>query len=182
IPAGASFQVILFGDDARAALPGTDGQWLTATRSAVQQSVDVLRESVVPEGRSDLRAAFEAARALQPPPDVVHLVVDGLPSASTAAGDAQAVERQRMERLEAAAASAPDEAAMNVILLPKEGEAIAAAAYWTLTHRTGGTLFAPAAGAMQSAVPGFPLDAEYLIFVVDTSGSMRQYASAMLQR
>jgi beta-lactamase regulating signal transducer with metallopeptidase domain len=182
IPSGARFQVVLFNDRARMALPGTDGQWLTATPALLESSVAVLRSQVAAEGASDLRAAFDAARALQPPADVVHLIVDGLPTARDEREGAPASEREKMQQLDAAIESAPPGAAINVILMPKEGEAIAAPAYWTLTHRTGGAFFAPVAGTMRGPVPGVPLDAEYLIFIVDTSGSMHQFAWDRVRR
>ena len=181
IPPNAMFQVILFADDARAALPATEGQWLAASQSTIERSLDVLRNEAVPAGRRNLRAAFDAAAALDPPPDIIHVVVDGLPDAGARSANAPS-EQERMELFAAARDAVPDGAAVNVLLMPKEGEGIAAAAYWTLTHCTGGALVATADGIIRSAVPGVPLDAEYLLFVVDTSGSMRQYAAGRVQR
>jgi hypothetical protein len=182
IPSGSRFQLILFAEQAHAAIPGTEAQWLSATENLLERAVDSLRRDVAGEGRSNLRAAFDAAAMLQPPPDVIHLVVDGLPNAASETAAAPANEQERMALFTDAVAAAPADAAVNVILLPKEGEAIAAPAFWTLTQATGGALLAPAEDATRSAVPGVPLDAEYLIFIVDTSGSMRMYAWDRVQR
>lgn len=183
IPSGASFQLILFDEDARAALPGTDGQWLPATADSLRQAVDALRDSVVPDGRSDLAAAFAEVRALQPPPDLIHLVVDGLPTTGSGSGGGEpADERERMAQLDAALESGPAAAPINVILMPNEEDVVAAAAYWWLAHHTGGGLYAPVEGSMRGSVPGVPLDSEYLVFIVDTSGSMRMYAGDTVRR
>jgi beta-lactamase regulating signal transducer with metallopeptidase domain len=182
IPSGAQFQVILFNEQARAAIAGTDGQWLTATQGEIERSIAVLRDEVIPEGTSSLLAAFATANALEPPPDTVHLIVDGLPSGGILSDGAAAGEQERMQQVQSVIESVPPGAAVNVLLMPREGDSIAAAAYWVLTQRTGGSLYAPVEGGMRSEVPGVPVDADYLVFIVDVSGSMMHFGWATFRR
>jgi hypothetical protein len=182
IPTGAVFQVILFNEEAYAAIDGTDQQWLPTTAELLERSIAVLRDEVAPEGRSSLRAAFAAASSLMPPPDTVHLIVNGLPTGGILADAAAGGEEERMQQVQSVIDTIPSGAAVNVLLMPRDGDAIAAPVYWVLTHRTGGSLYAPVEGAPASPVPGVPLDADYLVFIVDTSGSMQHFGWATVMR
>ncbi|HEX5047551.1 MAG TPA: M56 family metallopeptidase [Gammaproteobacteria bacterium] len=168
----AQFQVIAFNGTARSLFSGRDGQWLAADRGNVDQALRALTNETGPAGPKNLGAALAAAAALLPQPDTVYVVTDGLPDVG-ASGRAADSQDARVQLFREAAARAPAGVPVNVILLPLEGEEVAAPAYWTLALSTGGALLAPAEDASDS---GVPLDSEYLIFVIDTSGSMRQFA------
>ncbi|HEX5418644.1 MAG TPA: M56 family metallopeptidase [Gammaproteobacteria bacterium] len=184
---GAQFQVIAFNDEAHTVIDGTEGRWVPATAALRAQAVAELRTRIVPQGASNLQAAFKAASALRPIPDEVFLLVDGLPTAGRL-GELAATDQQRLEIFEQleifddAAGAAPQGVPVNVILMPMENEPAAAPAYWVLALRTGGALFAPAIGAAGGRVPGLPLDSEHLVFVVDTSGSMRTYSEQAVRQ
>jgi hypothetical protein len=178
---GAQFQVIAFNDEAYALIDGTDGRWRTATDALRAQAVAALRSRTVPQGESNLRAAFEAANALRPSPDAVYLLADGLPTVGRR-GEVAATEQERLELLDEAVQAAPGEVPVNVILMPRDNEPAAAPAYWSLALGTHGALFAPADETPGGRVPGLPLDSERLVFVVDTSGSMHQYGWDIVRR
>ncbi|HEU4618801.1 MAG TPA: M56 family metallopeptidase [Gammaproteobacteria bacterium] len=178
---GAQFQVIGFNDEAHALIDGTENRWLTMSTGLRAQAVAELGSRTVPQGANDLRAAFDAASALRPSPDEVFLLVDGLPTAGPR-GEVAATDRQRLEAFDDAIRAAPEGVPVNVILMPLENEAPTAPAYWFLSLKTGGALFAPAFGAAGGAVPGLPLDSEHVVFVVDTSGSMRTFAAESVRR
>ena len=64
----------------RAAIPGTERKWLEAgSREDQQKAIDGLR-TVVPGGGTNLQGAFQALRALEPWPDNLILITDGLPT------------------------------------------------------------------------------------------------------
>jgi hypothetical protein len=179
VPVGARFQVIAFDDTARWVIDGTEGAWVSATDDALSRAARILRDETLPAGSSDLDAAFTLARALEPAPDNIFLLTDGLPTATANAVDP----RERIRRFnEAFAGARVLGAPVNVLLLPKEGEPAAAPAFWLLALRTDGGLFAPAQDDGSGAALATPADSDYLVFVVDTSGSMKQYAWQALQR
>ena len=178
VPLGAHFQVIAFDDTAHWLVDGTDGAWVNATDDALNRAVRTLRNEIVPAGPSDLSAALTAARALEPAPDNIFLLTDGLPTASPTADDP----RERIRLFNEAAARLRPGAPMNVILLPKEGEPNAAPAYWLLALRSDGAVFALTHDDDADEVLGNPAASDYLIFVIDTSGSMKQFAWGALQR
>ncbi|RPI64595.1 MAG: hypothetical protein EHM50_00425, partial [Lysobacterales bacterium] len=178
VPVGARFQVIAFDDMARSLIDGTDGTWVSATDDALDRVVRVLRDEVVPVGSSDLDAAFTAARALEPAPDNVFLLTDGLPTDAATADDP----RERIRLFNETIAGAPADAPVNVILLPKEGEPVAAPAFWTLAYKTDGVVFAPPQDDGADGALGIPADSDYVVFVVDTSGTMKYYGWGALRR
>lgn len=145
IPPGTEFQVIAFNDTAWSLVEGTDGQWLTATDGALlEQAVETLR-STVPTGPTSLHAAFAAVRGLEPKPDNIYLIVDGLPTmGSVLPTRAGVTGRERVNHFQRAVRELPLNIPVNVILLAMEGDPNAPPLYWLLALNTGGSMLAPA--------------------------------------
>jgi len=141
---GTQFQIIAFNDSAWSLVEGSDGQWLRVTDgSQLQQAVERLGE-MAPTGPTSLAAAFAAMRPLDPKPDNIYLLVDGLPTV----GEVQPVRagvtgRERMGHFNRAVRDLPFNVPVNVILYAMEGDPQAAPAYWWLALRTGGSMTAP---------------------------------------
>ena len=80
IQPGTNVQVIGFNDKATWLIPGTEGQWVTVKDgSELDAPVDALRASH-PQGPTSLHAAFNAMKMLEPKPDNIFLLTDGLPT------------------------------------------------------------------------------------------------------
>lgn len=144
IAPGTQFQVIAFNSRAWSLVEGTDGQWLTVTDgSELEGAVQSLR-SIAPEGPTSLQVAFAAARQLQPRPDNIYLLVDGLPTMGEIVPSRPGVSgKDRLDHFNRAARDLPG-APINVILFAMEGDPRAAPAFWWLALRTGGSMLAPA--------------------------------------
>ena len=144
IQPGTQFQIIGFSDTATSLIPGTDGQWLTVTDgSELETAVENLR-GMYPKGPTSLHAAFNALRALEPKPDNVYLLVDGLPTMGEILPTRRGVTgKERHDHFNRAARQLPLGIPVNVILFAMEGDAQAAPSYWTLALRTGGSMLAP---------------------------------------
>jgi hypothetical protein len=157
IEPGTQFQVIAFNSEAWPVIAGTDGQWLTATDgSELGRAVEALR-GIVPGacrsgatddrhcGATSLHAAIAAMDELNPRPDNVYLLVDGLPTMGeiypTRAG---VTGRERLQHFERAIRGLSPSVPFNVLLYALEGDPQSAMAYWTLALRTGGSMMAPA--------------------------------------
>lgn len=144
IAPGTQFQVIAFNSEAHSLIDGTDGQWLTATDgSQLETAVQKLR-GMVAGGATSLHAAFRAASQLEPKPDNIYLLVDGLPTMGdvmpTRAG---VTSRERMGHFDRAVRELPLSVPVNVILLAMEGDPMAVPEYWKLALSTGGSMMAP---------------------------------------
>lgn len=144
LPAGSRYQVYTFSTDTKPALDGSLGQWLE-TRDAIKlKSVMDQLKAIVPEGGTNLEKAFASVRGLQPLPDNVYLITDGLPTLGAGAGSSTTVSAKERMRIFAEAIKAlPTSVAVNVILAPLEGDPDAASAYWHLAQNTKGSFMSP---------------------------------------
>ncbi|NNC64342.1 MAG: VWA domain-containing protein [Gammaproteobacteria bacterium] len=144
IQPGTQFQVIAFNDTAWSLIEGSDGQWLTVRDGAqLEEAVQGLR-NMAPSGPTSLHQAFEAMRPLDPKPDNIYLLVDGLPTIGEVIPiKAGVTGRERMGHFNRAVRDLPFNVPVNIILYAMEGDPQAAPAYWWLALRTGGSMMAP---------------------------------------
>jgi hypothetical protein len=144
IQPGTQVQMFGFDSEARSLIPGSDGKWVTVNGSAeLDAAVAGLRGSY-PKGPTSLHAAFGALRSMQPPPDNVYLLVDGLPTMGEIATQRPGVTaRERLDHFNRAVRQLPNDIPVNVILFAMEGDPQAAPAFWVLALRTGGSMLAP---------------------------------------
>ncbi|MCG6875923.1 MAG: VWA domain-containing protein [Betaproteobacteria bacterium] len=145
LPASARFQIYTFGEQAGAALPQTAGRWLDAgDPTALNGAVDAARK-VLPQGGTSLYHAFKVIVDMNPRPDNVFLVTDGLPTIDRERGVRYRISgEERLRIFGKALDMLPRDIPVNVILLPIEGDPYAAAAYWRLAQTTRGSLLSPA--------------------------------------
>jgi hypothetical protein len=145
LPSDASFQLYTFSTQASPVLSGTDGTWLKASaRNDVDGAIRALSQTI-PGGGTSLYHALAVAKRLSPRPDNILLVTDGLPtqgrdkpSSTTVSAD------QRLRHFQAAVRTLPSGVPVNTVLLPMEGDAYAAAAFWKLAQETRGSFLTPA--------------------------------------
>ncbi len=99
----------------------------------------------MPKDGTSLENAFIAMNALNPRPDNVIMITDGLPTQGASAplirktidGD------DRLKLFERAFAKYPRDVPFNVILMPMEGDPIAPSAFWVASRATGGSFLSP---------------------------------------
>ena len=141
---GTQFQVIAFNDTSWSLIEGSDGQWLTVRDGAqLEEAVQALR-NMAPSGPTSLHQAFESMRPLDPKPDNIYLLVDGLPTIGEVIPiKAGVTGRERMGHFNRAVRDLPFNVPVNIILYAMEGDPQAAPAYWWLALRTGGSMMAP---------------------------------------
>ncbi len=144
LPASSSFQLVTFNTEAGAILPDSEGEWLAASD---RQTLDAVVESVrelVPTGGTSLARVFAAVAAMDPAPDNIFLITDGLPTQGKTPGAATTVSgRARLRHFTDALPTLPRGIPVNVILLPMEGDPMAASAFWQLAQDTNGAFVAP---------------------------------------
>jgi hypothetical protein len=145
LPANKRFQVYIFNTEAHPAIAGTDQQWLSTSDPNQLGSAIAAIRNLAPERGTSLHHAFAAAHRLNPRPDSIILLTDGLPtqgfqpprSHTISAGD-------RLKLFEAATAQVPPGIPVNTLLFPIEGDPAAAEAFWRLAIATRGSLITPA--------------------------------------
>ena len=144
LPVDTKFQLYSFNTRAKATLSGTDGNWLeTSKRTDIDGAISALHQ-VAPEGGTSLYHAFTAAKELSPPPDNILLITDGLPTQGRSKPISTTVSAdKRLDHFERAVKVLNGKIPVNTILLPMEGDAWAAAAFWALAINSEGSFMTP---------------------------------------
>lgn len=137
---GTDFQIYMFNNAVEPVIKGSAGTWLTASDSTqLDEAVRVL-SGTVPQNGTNMHAAFEAARQLEPRPDNIILLVDGLPTMDEPTTSRTSISGQQRSRLFGnAVRQLPGNVPINVLLYPLEGDYEAPIAYWALAYDTGGS-------------------------------------------
>ena len=144
IQPGTQIQIYAFNDQAWSLIDGSDGRWQTVTDgSLLNNAVQNLRETA-PDGATSLHAAFATMRPLDPKPDNIYLLVDGLPTMGEVNPISRGVTgRERLGHFNRAIRDLPFNVPVNVILYAMEGDPQSAPSYWWLALNTGGSMMAP---------------------------------------
>lgn len=144
LPPPSQYQIYTFSKDVQAVIPGTEGSWLeVADEAQLNQAIENLNNTIPVEG-TNLESLFVAIKRLDPKPDNIFLITDGLPTLENR-GDAKGLVtgRDREKIFERAIKELPEGIPFNVILEPLEGDPMAASLYWQLTVNTGGSFMTP---------------------------------------
>jgi hypothetical protein len=144
IPAASRFQIYTFNAGTAPLIEGSEGRWLEARApGTLNAAVDALRD-VVPAGGTSLHHAFAALRAMNPLPDNVYLLTDGLPTRGEKPPRGTTVSpARRLSHFRKALSLLPPGVPVNVILYPMEGDPDAAISFWLLAQRSKGSLLSP---------------------------------------
>ena len=145
LPPAARFQIYAFNTSAEPVVAGSDGRWLQASnRDEVEAAVSGLHK-MIPAGGTSLYKALAVAKKLSARPDNILLVTDGLPTQGRSKPtDTTVSAASRLKHFETAVNNLPSGIPVNTILLPMEGDAYAAAAFWKLAVDTRGSFLTPA--------------------------------------
>ena len=143
-PLSSQFQIYRFNTVAEPLVEDSDGEWLDVSDGTkLNDAVQGLR-TTVPEGGTSLHVAFDVINAMQPKPDNVFLMVDGLPTQGATIPRRKTVSgKERVRHYERAIREIPRGIPINVILYPMEGDPGAAPAFWQLATRSGGSFMSP---------------------------------------
>jgi hypothetical protein len=145
LPLESQFQLYAFNTKTWALPPNSEGKWLkTDDPNALSEGLQALHK-LVPKDGTSMENAFVALNALNPKPDNVIIITDGLPTQGASAplirktidGD------DRLKLFERAFTKYPRNVPFNVILMPMEGDPNAPSAFWVAARATGGSFLSP---------------------------------------
>jgi len=144
LPRGSQYQIYAFNTRAWPVLPDSRGVWLEAKDAArLDKAIATLRQTA-PDGGTSLHNAFAAAQAMNPPPDNIILLTDGLPTQGALASTRKTVSgRERLRLFDAALDQLPRGVPVNTVLFPMEGDPMAMSAFWKLAMASRGSLMTP---------------------------------------
>ncbi len=144
VPSGSQFQVYAFNTSVQPLIEGTGGKWLPGGDNAQLDQVANALDALVPQDGTSLLNAFRALREVNPAPDQVVLITDGLPTqGATAPAIRKFVDAAGRARLfDEAARSITLKAPIDVVLLPMKGDLPASHRFW-LSRSTKGAFVMP---------------------------------------
>lgn len=144
LPEQASYQIFTFNTRASALLSGSDNQWLkVADKAQLEQAVANLRQTT-PEKGTNLYLSLTTLGRLSPRPDNIFIITDGLPTMGKKASKKNTISgTNRLKLFNEAIELLPQGVPVNTILLPLEGDIMAAPAYWQLAQVTRGAFLTP---------------------------------------
>jgi outer membrane murein-binding lipoprotein Lpp len=144
LPDNSKFQVYVYNTKAKPVLARTGTEWLDANDPRIINEVITATRGVTPGDGTSLVNAFLAIRTLQPQPDQIILVTDGLPTQGSVAPSRKFINGRDREKLfEDAVNVLEKNTPMDVVLLPMKGDPYAAHAYWRLARKTKGSYVIP---------------------------------------
>ena len=138
-PQTSKFQIYTFNTEPKPVLKGSDGVWLDVGEGEqLNEAIRLLRRTIPEEG-TNLLGAVEVIKKMNPPPDNVILLIDGLPTMNAPKTERGMVSGQeRLKFFLEAEREIPRGVPVNVLLYPMEGDYQASIAYWVLAWGTGG--------------------------------------------
>jgi len=145
LPITSRYQVYSYSDSTQVALEGTEDQWLeVADRDRLNAVIDQISD-IVPDAGTNMAQMFQVVAQMNPPPDNIFLITDGLPTLGNGRNNDNLVTpRRRLQLFDDAIEELPEDIPVNIILMPLEGDPSASAAYWQLAQYTGGSYLSPA--------------------------------------
>jgi hypothetical protein len=144
IPQDSRFQIYTFNTRATPVLDEKGPGWIdVGDGSVLDEAVERLR-TTVPKNGTSLHSAFAVAATMNPRPDNVYLLVDGLPTHGAGPPKGTMVSgKQRLKNFTRAIRNLPRGVPMNVILFPMEGDPYAPDSFWKLARHTQGSFMSP---------------------------------------
>jgi len=143
IPTSAQFQIYTFNTRPEPLVEGSAGQWLKLDGPTLEKALNRLRK-IVPRDGTSLENAFAVAKQLNPQPDNLILITDGLPTQGAQPPTKKLADGDdRLRFFERAIAALPKKLPVNTILLPMEGDPQAPYMFWSLAKSTQGSFMAP---------------------------------------
>ncbi|MBT5331286.1 MAG: VWA domain-containing protein [Porticoccaceae bacterium] len=138
------FQLYSFNVEAESTVPGTTDSWLPVSEEVVLNGAIQGLRGQLPEKGTSLINVFSRISNLNPQPDNIFLITDGLPTQGKLLLTNGSVSgRERVAYFNEALDELGQNIPVNVLLLPMEGDYFAASAFWTMAVRTRGSFLTP---------------------------------------
>lgn len=144
LPQQSLYQIYTFNTGVQSVVKGSENTWLKVNDGAqLEQGMINLRKTIPRDGTS-LQRVFQAVSKLSPRPDNIFLITDGLPTQGLTSPKGNTVSGpERVKLFNEAVQQLPRGTPVNVILMPMEGDPMAAAAFWQLAQSSKGSLISP---------------------------------------
>ena len=138
------YQILIFNRDAEPLFAAKWDEWLDPWDRDTTSSVLSKLAEVVPQGEANLERAFFTVGSLDPLPDNIILLTDGLPTMAESVPRGSLVDtNDRIRMFNAAKRQIPSGIPINIIMYPWDQDPPAAALFWLLACKTRGSFICP---------------------------------------
>ena len=152
LPITSDFQVLSFNDSIKPLYGSDINEWYEVGDHKTLSSIVSAITNTVPQHGTNMEQVFEVAMTMNPRPDNIFLITDGLPTlggtstegSSKNSGSVTGVQRYKLfwKAVDKLLPGIP----VNTLLLPLEGDPYAAGSFWGLAKSTRGSLITPTRG------------------------------------
>ena len=137
------FQVYLYDTSAKPALSNTIGTWLSADQLVKEAVISAVRTHL-PNSGTSLENVLSEIKSLDPLPDLIFLLTDGLPTqGQTKPKKYMITPSERRKYFLNAVEQIPAGVPVSTILYPLDGDPEAALLYWKLAYDSRGSFITP---------------------------------------
>jgi hypothetical protein len=146
MPLAAQYQMYGFNTQPAPLIAGTEGKWLSASDNGQVDATLAALEKLVPQDGTSLLNAFRVIREMQPAPDQVIVITDGLPTQGASPPALRRyVDANARAKLfdEATRGLTAKNMPIDTVLLPMKGDIPASHRFWMLARATGGSFVMP---------------------------------------
>lgn len=144
VPADSRFQIYTFDTVATPVLSEKGRGWIDVGDGSILDEAVARLRTTVPKNGTSLHSAFSVVSQMNPRPDNVYLLVDGLPTHGASPPNGLMVSgKQRLKNFSRAIRNLPRGVPMNVILFAMEGDPYAPDSFWKLARNTNGSFMSP---------------------------------------
>jgi hypothetical protein len=145
LPLTSDFQMLAFNSEVSAVYGDEINTWHEVSdQVALTQTIDGL-EKIIPGNGTNMSNVFQIAMDMQPRPDNIFLITDGLPTLGDKAPKGNTVSgRERLRIFNRSINHILPGIPVNTMLLPLEGDTDAARAFWGMAIATQGAFVTPA--------------------------------------
>ncbi len=144
-PLDSQFQIYHFNTDVEPLVTNSQGRWLYVKDKNKLDDAFTRLAQLAPTQGTNLEKAFMAVNRLNPKPDSIYLITDGLPTQGAKPPRNTTISsKDRMLLFDKAVKKLSDRIPVNIILTPIEGDPNAAITYWRLARATQGSFMSPA--------------------------------------
>ena len=144
VPLTSDYQILTFNDQISAVDNGNTDQWHAVSDGLqLEQHLRQL-QAILPANGTDLRLAITTAMDMDPRPDNIFLITDGLPTLDGSRKKKGTISgQQRLRLFDSATRLLDPNIPVNIMLLPLEGDYLAAGAFWQLAVESNGAFITP---------------------------------------
>ncbi len=144
LPSGSQLSIVSFNESIKSLSPDQSFKWIKSTDTPAVNGVFKKLHQLIPQKGTNLRKAFSAIKKLPQRPDNIILITDGLPTLGNSKTNKTKISAsERIKLFEKAVKLIPERIPVNTILLPMEGDPMAAALFWKLAIDTKGSFITP---------------------------------------